>query len=306
MARTKPSIIILVFLMFLATSFSGWFWYEISASINTSYLNPEIYLIKNLLLPIVPLVIGISFLTILSLAQDTPIWARWILALAISLPVFFVSPPNFIAAFAVLVMFVSTLWIMERVKVETEDHLRIKIVHLAMAGGIPQFFTAIIIVISLLAVSNIAASIKAEGIQIPKVWIEKSAPLILKITGLSQPNEKQNIAREKLTPKNQILEIEKISKDLGVLLETQDSFSDVIEKFLEQKIESIFRGSTSAILVFYGLTIFLILSIIRLSVIISFSLILEIIYLTLKSIHLIRIEEQTVEAHLPFLGKMQV
>lgn len=305
MARTKPSIIILMILIFLAASFSGWFWYEIAVSLKTSYLNPEIYLIKNLFLPIVPLVIGISFLVILSLAQNTPLWVKWILALTISLPVFFVSLPNSLAAFAVLIMFMSILWIMERIKVETEDHLRIKIVHLAMAGGISQFFTAVMIVISLLAVSNIAASIKTDGIQIPKVWIEKSAPFIIKITGLNQLNKKQNIAQENLTPKNQVLEIEKISKDLGVLLETKDSFSDVIEKFLEQKIQSIFQGSTSAILVFYGLTIFLILSIIRLPVIIIFSLVLSIIYLTLKSIHLIQIKEQTVEAHLPFLGKIQ-
>lgn len=312
--------------MILTTIFCGWFWFEISLSIKASFLNPEIYLLKNLLLPIVPLVIGLSFLTILSIMQDVPAWARWITSLAISLPIFLVSSPlNTTAALGALVMLIGSLWTMEKIRVETEDHLRIKIIHLSMAGGIPQLFLAVIIAISLLAVANIAPTIKAKGIQIPPEWIAKSTPFILKISGLdSQANEplisdnkvneyiktlpadQQNAARQELlSSKNQTQQLEEVSSNLGVLVEANDTMTDVLQKFLQQKIESIFKGSTSTILIFYGLTIFLILSIVRLPIMIIFAGILFVIYIILKNIHIIQIEEQTVEAHLPFLGKAQ-
>ncbi|KKR30216.1 MAG: hypothetical protein UT63_C0104G0012 [Candidatus Gottesmanbacteria bacterium GW2011_GWC2_39_8] len=325
-ARSKPSLIYLLVLIILTTVFCGWFWFEISLSIKASFLNPEIYLLKNLLLPIVPLVIGLSFLTILSIMQDVPAWARWVTALTISLPIFFVSsPPNAIAALGALVMLIGSLWTMERIRVETEDHLRIKIIHLSMAGGIPQLFLAVIIAISLLAVASIAPTIKTKGIQIPPEWVAKSTPFILKISGIDTkanepivsnqkvdeyiktlPTDQQNVARQELlNSKNQQKQLDEVSTNLGVLVEAGDTMTDVLQKFLQQKIESIFKGSTSTILIFYGLTIFLILSIIRLPIMIIFAGILLVIYLILKSIHVIQIEEQTVEAHLPFLGKAQ-
>lgn len=302
--------------MILTTIFCGWFWFEISLSIKASFLNPEIYLLKNLLLPIVPLVIGLSFLTILSIMQDVPAWAKWATSLAISLPIFFISsPPNAIAALGALVMLIGSLWTMEKIRAETEDHLRIKIIHLSMAGGIPQLFLAVIIAISLLAVGNIAPAIKARGIQIPPEWVEKSTPFILKISGIDAktneyintlPVDQQSTARQELySTTNQQKQLEEVSTNLGVLVEANDTMTDVLQKFIQQKIESIFKGSTSTILIFYGLTIFLILSIIRLPILIIFSGILLVIYLILKNIHIIQIEEQTVEAHLPFLGKAQ-
>lgn len=312
--------------MILTTIFCGWFWFEISLSIKASYLNPEIYLLKNLLLPIVPLVIGLSFLTILSIMQDVPAWAKWVTSLAISLPIFFVSsPPNAIAAFGALVMLIGSLWTMEKIKVETEDHLRIKIIHLSMAGGIPQLFLAVIIAISLLTVASIAPIIKARGIQIPPEWVAKSTPFILKISGVDAkanepllsnkkideyintlPIDQQSAARQELySTTNQQKQLEEVSTNLGVLVEANDTMADVLQKFIQQKIEGIFKGSTSTILIFYGLTIFLILSIIRLPILIIFSGILLVIYLILKNLHIIQIEEQTVEAHLPFLGKAQ-
>lgn len=290
---------VLVLLIPVILSFF-WFWIELNRALDVSIVDPQISQIILLLVPIIPLILGLIFLAMQGILQNSPLWSKWLTITLISLPIFFISfPPNFIAVTATLLMFFGSWWFFERNKSETEDHLQLKIWHLSFSGGIATHLYIIIMVISLLAVANAGPEIKRNGIILPPSWFEPGSPLInmvnkfyqTDIEGLTNPKNKNQ-----LTP----TEINYLAKQLKVDYQQDDDFLDLFRKKIEITLNSILKGSANLILFLYGLTIFMVLSIVTLPLKIIYALSLCLIFSILKSLNFIKIQERAVDAQQPF------
>lgn len=281
---------LLFFTIFITGSFF-WFWLIIAKSLNISLVGASLADFKILALPIIPLIIAVSLLTIFFILQDVPSWLRILISFLIGAPIFFVSrPPSGLAAIACLILILSTIWITEKLKTEAEDHLRVRIFHLAW-GSIPLLLTLIILAITLLIVADLKPNISQKGLTIPKEIIHKNSPILRLVPGF------ENITI------NQPEEITLIAKQLKVDYQRQDTVYDLVRKNLEQRLNKIFKGSTSLILWSIGSLIFISLMILRLPIMMIISLITYFLYLIFVSVHFIEIRESNVEAHLPFLAK---
>ena len=196
-------------------------------------------------------------------------------------------------------MFFGSWWFFERNKSETQDHLQMKLWHLSFSGGIATHLYIIIIVISLLAVGHAGPEIRQNGIILPPSWFEPSSPLInivnrfyqIDIEGLSNPKNKDRLTTT---------EVNYLAKQLEVEYQENDQTLDLFRKKIEITLNLALKGSANLILFLYGLTIFMVLSIITLPLKILYAFSLCLLFYILKSLNLIKVEEHVVDVQQPF------
>lgn len=324
MSQNKSSLLkVIIFNVIIIICFSV-FWLELEKSIRASYLQLNLLIILNIIVPIIFLIVGSSVVTILALTEDTPRWVKWVTSLAIGIGAFLCSsPPNLFGFAAAFLIFLASFYLFARTKYEAEDHLHIKIFHLSQTAGMAQFILAIIVATTLLAVSVAAPKIRRGGIVLPESFFNTQSPIIslaISLSGNKQADfsffsafsefasdlyhTKLGSHGNELNPKDSSSLDKTLEKELNKLNPADSAaLSKLLKQNTEKQINDIFKNKSNIVLGIYGLVLFLLLLIFKFPLMMLYGLATTVLYLLLKSLGIICIEEQMVEAHLVFLNK---